>query len=178
MPSRLEPLLVALPADRRAHSIEVGRKVEGVSSRLAEHVRADSVTAAYLHDVGYAHVRTDFHPLDGALFLADRGFSATVCQLVAQHSGSLVEARLRGIPECDFEPFAINSEAVESALKVLTWADLTTGPTGLTVTLSERLGEVEERYGSGSVVVRALQAARSQLEVACDFVDGSVKGAV
>lgn len=68
--------------------------------------------------------------------------------------------------------------AASRSLKVLTWADMTTGPAGDTVTLDERLAEVADRYGAGSLVDSALAEARPLLESACHFVEGSMKGAV
>jgi hypothetical protein len=49
---------------------------------------SDVVVAATLHDLGYAHPWLDFHPLDGVRFLAEQGFSKTICHLVAHHSAS------------------------------------------------------------------------------------------
>ena len=45
----------------------------------------------------------------------------------------------------------------------LAYCDLTTGPTGEHVTATERLNEIERRYGAGSLVVRALEDASETL---------------
>ncbi len=57
------------------------------------------VSAAWLHDIGYAPevVDTAFHPLDGVRFLRDRGFPHRLASLVAHHSCAVVEAELRGL---------------------------------------------------------------------------------
>jgi hypothetical protein len=45
----------------------------------------------------------------------------------------------------------------------LAYTDLTTGPRGERVTAVERLSEIERRYGSASLVARALESASDAL---------------
>lgn len=54
------------------------------------------VRAAWLHDLGHSPEITElgFHPLDGARYLAARGEDPVECQLVAYHSGAMVEAEV------------------------------------------------------------------------------------
>jgi HD superfamily phosphodiesterase len=116
--------------------------VQGVGAAAAEFVTvglasddADSVvTAAWLHDVGYAPcVRsTGFHPIDGAGFVRAQGFPAVVVSLVAYHTGAVFEARERGLSEA----LAEFAEPPPKLLDVLTCADLITGPEGSAVRLS------------------------------------------
>lgn len=68
--------LAVLDGDRRAHSLAVGQKVASVAELIPAALRADLVTAATLHDIGYGHPVSGFHPLDGARLLA----SAGLCQ--------------------------------------------------------------------------------------------------
>ena len=63
-------LLAVLSGDRRAHSVAAGRKAEAAAAGIAASLRADVTVAAVLHDIGYGHVETGFHPLDGARFFA------------------------------------------------------------------------------------------------------------
>src|SRR5215471_808797 len=79
--------------------------VQGVAGK-AHHVAASLglsrevlVSAAWLHDIGYAPdvVETGFHPLDGARYLAGLGAPERVVNLVARHSNAVLEAELRGI---------------------------------------------------------------------------------
>ncbi len=98
-----DDLLNALEQDRRAHSVEVSLKASGNVHLVAPHLRADLVVAATLHDVGYGHLVTGFHPLDGANFLRGLGFSPVVCHLVAHHSASTCEAEVRGIAPSEYE---------------------------------------------------------------------------
>ena len=59
---------------------------------MAPSLRAELVAAAVLHDIGYSHVDTGLHALDGARFLAGLGFSRVVCNLVVHHTASTFEA--------------------------------------------------------------------------------------
>lgn len=125
--------------------------------RLAD--RSDLVTAAVLHDIGYAHPVTGFHPLDGARSLNDRGFSHRVCHLVLHHSGSTWEAEERGLDLAVYAEFAVSDVDLGPAHAVLWWADMTTGPDGADVTVEERLSEICARYGPKDVVTRFITRA-------------------
>lgn len=174
----LRRLLEPLSPSRRAHSIEVGRKAEDAAVLVPQRLRADLVLAGYLHDVGYGYPTSGFHPLDGAALLASEGYSSVVCHLVAHHSVSAVEAQLLGIDLEEYVRYTIDDPDIKAADRVLTWADMTTGPTGGTVTVEERLAEVLERYGRDHVVTAAITEAAPLLRESCYFVEGSMKGSV
>lgn len=166
-------LLEVLTPDRRAHCLAVGRKVAVVAQLAPAAVRADLIAAATLHDIGYGHPTTGFHPLDGARFLAGLGFGATVCHLVAHHTASVVEADERGIDHAVFDEFQVDVD-LRLAHSLLWWADLTTGPTGQTVTVEERLNEIRSRYGPHDVVSRFIDRARPVLLAAGQSPTGAV----
>lgn len=146
--------------NRWRHTVGVAHE----AARLGAHLGVDDqhvlVTAAYLHDLGYAPslARTGFHPLDAALALTgvvpDR-----VVTLVANHSSSLAEARLRGLGEA-LAHFPVEHSPVADAL---TCADVNTGYDGARVTLADRVADVARRYGEEHVVTRALAGARPEL---------------
>lgn len=120
------------------------------------------VSAAWLHDVGYAPQLcvTGFHPLDGARFLRAEGIiSIRVVGLVAHHSYALAEARLRGL-EDELLEFADEGGALRDALW---YCDLTTSPDGEPVSVADRLAEIQSRYGRGHVVTRFVDVARAEL---------------
>lgn len=142
---------VAAEAERLADTIDLERQV--------------LVSAAWLHDIGYAPdiAASDFHPLDGARFLRTLGWPDEICNLVAHHTCARVEARERGVDrELDSE-FVDRPGPERDAL----WAaDATTGPGGARVTLAERVSEVERRYGADHVVARCMRTIRPELEAA------------
>lgn len=115
------------------------------------------MTAAWLHDIGYAPAlrRTGAHQLDGAAFLRDAG-QGRLAALVAHHSESRFELGLLELGE-QLDGYPDEDSAVSDAL---TYCDVTTGPDGSPVELWERLDEVRERYGAEHVRVRAQDLAR------------------
>lgn len=169
-------LLAPLTDSRRAHTVEVGRKVEQVAHLVPESLRAEVVTAAYLHDVGYGYPTSGFHPLDGAELLEARGYSHTVCHLVAFHSASTVEADVRGIDPKALDQFAMLDEVpgIDIANDLVWWADMTTGPTGETLTLDERLADIRVRYPEGTLVRTAIDRAEPLLRGAVQRASGSM----
>ncbi len=168
-------LLSPLGDARRAHSLAVGRRMESVVSHLPVELRADAVTAAYLHDVGYGHPDLGFHPIDGARLLRSRGYSPTVCHMVAFHTAAQTEAAVRGLDDQIFDEFqSVDVDGIQTADDFLWWADLSTGPQGEVFTLDERLSEILQRYEPGSIVYTAITRAESQLRDAFQRVSGSM----
>ncbi|MHB1975230.1 MAG: phosphohydrolase, partial [Acidimicrobiales bacterium] len=135
--------------------------------------------AAWLHDIGYApEIATlRFHPLDGARYLVDRGWAPEICSLVAWHTSAREEARLRQLDHRLTEEF---DEPDWLALAALSWADLTSSPTGEATSAPERIAEILTRYEPGSVVHRAITTSRpallemaSVIEIALDMMDAA-----
>jgi HD superfamily phosphodiesterase len=153
--ARLAPL-----GDRWAHARGVALHAQQITAVVDLGDRDVLVAAAYLHDVGYAPelVVHGFHPLDGALWLRAHGLDR-LAGLVAHHTGARFEAQAHGLAE-HIATFHDEGSAVSDALA---YSDLTTGPVGERVTMTERLGEIERRYGRESPVVRALQEASETL---------------
>jgi hypothetical protein len=168
-------LLGALQPQRRMHSLAVGRKAEAAASGVPAALRSDLVAAAVLHDIGYAHPETGFHPLDGARVLAGAGFSARVCHLVVHHSASTWEAEVRGVGLEVYADFAVHDVDLGPAHAVLWWADMTTGPTGQDVTVEDRLDEICARYGPDDPVTRFIARARPVLLAAGQSPVGSIQ---
>lgn len=170
-------LLAPLSPNRRMHSLEVGRKAETAAHLVAPHMRKEVITAAYLHDVGYGHPAMGFHPLDGARLLKDLGYSDAVCHLVAHHTGATVEARHRGISPAEFAPFASADPDVIAANEVIWWADLTTGPSGETLSVQERIDEILSRYGPDHVVSQYVRNIAPKFIAVAQAIEESMKGA-
>lgn len=120
------------------------------------------VPAAWLHDIGYANevADTGLHGLDGARYLRSTGSPERLCRLVANHTHAWVEAEARGLFHVLAEEFPPEYSLTAD---VLTYADLTTGPTGEPVTVEERIDEVLRRYPQDDVVHRAVARAAPDL---------------
>ncbi|MEJ2860108.1 HD domain-containing protein [Actinomycetospora flava] len=148
--------------DRWRHVQSVAREALRISA-LPEVDRDDLIQAAVLHDIGYSPVvaRTRFHPLDGARFLAARGYEDRVVDLVAHHSGAAIEAELRGIG--GLERFRDEASPTRDALW---YCDAVTGPQGGRVTPDERWAEIRRRYGPDHVVTAFLDRGEPELRAA------------
>jgi hypothetical protein len=156
--------LLAGPLPRRwAHTIGVAANAASVAHVVGR--EADLlVSAAWLHDIGYAPdlVDSGFHPLDGARFLRDvEKAPDPLSRLVAHHTCALVEAQNRGLADTLTHEFPVIDNLVS---KTLTYCDITTSPDGSPITLKDRLNEIAGRYGSSDIVTRSIDEARPQLE--------------
>jgi hypothetical protein len=121
-----------------------------------------------MHDVGYNEnlAEAGFHPLDGARWLRDQGWSPEICCLVAWHTRSGLEAQLRGLRgllEAEFPP------PPEMAQAAMAWADMTSSPEGESCTFDDRLADIFRRYPAGSLVHEATVCSR---EVLAEWVRG------
>jgi predicted metal-dependent HD superfamily phosphohydrolase len=179
-------MLPGMSVDARAAEALAERCLAGELPQRWTHVRAAAATAdrlrpafteqdadtlvaaVWLHDIGYAaslHA-TGFHPLDGARYLRSIGLDARLCALVAHHSGARHAARMLGLTR-QLSEFPDETSLVRDAL----WfCDLTTGPTGRTVTFDDRLTEVRTRYGPTHVAPRSLTAATPDIRQAIEAV--------
>jgi hypothetical protein len=156
----MEPL-----GDRWLHVQAVARQAGRVAAVLSAEHRELLVAAAFLHDIGYAPAlnRLGFHPVDGAQFLRAQG-QERLASLVAHHSGARFEAEERGLVE-ELAAFPVEDGLV---LDALTYADMTTGPAGQSMTLDERIGEIQQRYPPDDPVHRAIVRARPLLGAAVE----------
>jgi hypothetical protein len=152
-----------LTGDRRKHVQAVAAKAAEISGALQHEDQPMLVAVAWVHDIGYAPSlkRTGLHQLDGASWL--RPVDWRLACLVAHHSEARFEVSLRG----HADELAQYPREESPTADALAYCDLTTGPTGLAVTLDERIAEVERRYGEGEIV-DALRQARPHLADAID----------
>ena len=103
--------------------------------------------------------QTGFHPLDGARYLRDAHFADPVlCSLVAHHSCAVIEAEERGLAGELCREFPVASMVLNDALA---YCDMTTDPSGNVVSVHDRLAEIRERYGPGSIVTQFTRNARA-----------------
>lgn len=160
--------LEALPR-RWAHVQGVARQARAV--RVLAGPDAELLeAAAILHDVGYAPdlVRTGFHPLDGAAYLAEIGAPPRLVHLVAHHSYAWLEAQLRGLAE-EMGKFTDERGPIRDALW---YCDQTTSPDGEVVTAQARVAEIKQRYGPGNLVTRFITEAAPELLAAVQRTEG------
>lgn len=144
---------------RWAHIQTVGRLADRM---VTEHgLSTEIAAAAWLHDIGYASAlsSTDFHPVDGAAFLADEGVPDQVVNLVAHHTGAKFEADERGLQE-ELARFPLPHA---EDLDTLTLLDLVSSPTGELTTPAERVAEILSRYPDGHPVNRAVTRSQAEL---------------
>jgi hypothetical protein len=161
---RLAAEHVADLGDRWSHVRQVGT----LASDLVRRSGADDVVsaAAWLHDIGYADEvrRSGFHPLDGALFLSQLGAPAELVGLVGHHTGARYEAEERGL----LAEWAELPAPTPHNLDLLTFVDLTVGPTGSVMTPRERISEILGRYGADHAVHRAVTRSAPELLAASE----------
>jgi HD domain len=144
--------------NRWLHVQQVAQQARGVMRIVPPKDRDLLVAAAYLHDVGYAPALavTGFHPLDGARWIRDQGRGERLARLVAHHSCARYEAQVRGLLDVLLAEFEPEDSATYDAL---VFCDMTTGPTGTTVSLEERIADIYKRYGPDHEVSRALNSS-------------------
>lgn len=140
----LSECFVAPLGRRWQHVQTVAHQAERLASSVCESERETLITAAWLHDIGYAPEigHTRFHPLDGARYLRARGWPERIVNLVAHHSGARFEAAERELSE-ELSEFPFEDDPV---LDALVMADLTTGPGGEQLTYDDRIAEILSRY--------------------------------
>jgi hypothetical protein len=80
------------------------------------------------------------------------GAERVICELVAHHTGALIEADERGIDRLAAE-FPLPDQ---SLLESLTYCDLTSAVDGCQVDVEERLNEILNRYPREHVVHRSI----------------------
>jgi hypothetical protein len=151
----------------------VAGKAHRVAASLALS-REVLVSAAWLHDIGYAPgvVESGFHPLDGARYLAGLAAPERVVNLVARHSNAILEAELRGIGD-QVAAFTDVGGAVRDALW---YCDLTTSPDGQPVNAPDRIAEIKERYGPDHIVTQFITDGATELLAAVERTERRLAG--
>jgi len=162
-PQHIATQLLGDVGTRLPHTRAVARQASRVTELLEDRWKCAIVDAAWLHDIGHSPTLSSsgFHPLDGARWLRAEGFSEDTCSLVAWHTGAIWEARERGLED---ELLAEFASPLPSALDALTWADLTSSPSGELVSPEVRLDEILDRYEPSSAVHRAIVGGWKDLQ--------------
>jgi hypothetical protein len=160
---------------RLPHTRRVAEQTSLVRNFLDDRWSRVIEDAAWLHDIGYSPAlnNTGLHPLDGARWLRAEGFSEDTCSLVAWHTGAIYEARERGLENELRDEFV---PPAPPALDALTWADLTSSPSGDLVSPEVRLNEIMDRYESGSPVWLAITAGLEDFQGSTGRIEKLLEG--
>lgn len=150
-------LLVGQP-DRWAHTQAVAAQAEAVACTVLPRDRDLLLAAAWLHDIGYAGelVETGFHPLDGANYLLGIGAPMRLVALVAHHSEASLIAKAYGLLS-ELVWYPMERGQVYDAL---VYADMTAGPAGERMSVSERLADGRRRHADDEPRVQAARLNR------------------
>lgn len=134
--------------ERWRHTVGVAHRAEDLVYTIGTDDPVVLLSAAWLHDIGYAAVTRDtgFHPVDGARFLRRLGWPRRVVALVANHSGARFVADARGLA-ATLDEFPDEQTALSESL---TYADLTVGRFGRPMSVPEQMAEMLERHGPDS----------------------------
>ncbi|MCL4392620.1 HD domain-containing protein [Patescibacteria group bacterium] len=140
---------------RVEHSRAVAHQATFILPILNAPWNSTILDAAWLHDIGYSPsvISTGFHHLDGARWLKSHGWPTEVCRLVAWHTRAGTEAKLRHLITKLSTEFPQPPDMVQAAL---TWADLTSSPTGNLCEAENRIAEILKRYSPKTVVHKAI----------------------
>ena len=172
-------------AERLAHGLLAGtgdrwRHTRGVARRAAElagPLGLDPdllVSAAWLHDIGYAVPATGFHPLDGADHLIACGGPPRIAGLVAHHSGARFAAAALGLSDA----LARYPDEGGPVADALSYADQTVGPRGDRTTPDERYAEMLRRQGPDSANARAHPGRSAYLRAVVHRVESRLRSRV
>lgn len=167
-------LAVSLP--RRWRHVEgVARRAGEASAMFTVEAAEILISAAFLHDIGYSPqlVRTGFHALDGARFLAESAVSHEICSLVAHHSCAYREAELRGL-SASLSRWEDEGSPIRDALW---WADMTTTPDGESTNVHDRIEEIQKRYGPEDLVTFFIRQAKSELVGSVERTEARLRSA-
>lgn len=131
--------------DRLKHSLSVANKMQELAKDKAEVDSNDAFILGLLHDIGYQFTEnTGEHAKVGGEVLRNQGYKYWK------------EVYYHGIPQEDFD---------SSMLQLLNYADMTIGPTGNELTIEERILDISDRYGKGSIQEETAIALAKQLKL-------------
>ncbi|MFT7840317.1 HD domain-containing protein [Saccharothrix sp. BKS2] len=167
-----ERLLAGL-GDRWRHTRAVAARARELSVTVPAEDRDLVVTAAWLHDAGYAPpiAVTGFHPLDGARHLARLGWPDRVCALVAHHSGARLVAGALGLGE-ELDAYPCEEGPVADAV---TYADQTVDSRGERVAVERRMADMLARHGPDSPNARVHHLRAPLLLAVAERVEGRLR---
>ena len=158
---KLSTSLLSGLGNRWLHILCVVKLAEQIACILPPIEQDLLVSAAYLHDIGYAPSlkKTGFHPIDGARFIEGLG-EYRLATIIAHHSGArFTAAMLHMTQELSHFPYK------QSLLtRCLNFCDLHSGPSGQPFTLAQRRDDILARYGRNHIVSYSFLASLPSLK--------------
>ena len=163
------------PLPRRWAHVQGVAKRAGQAPQLFGKDGPVLMATAWLHDVGYAPglMDTGFHAVDGARYLRRIDAPERLVNLVAHHSCAVLETEQRGL-SAELAEFTDEASLLRDALW---WADMTTTPGWGRTTLTERVAEIQRRYGPDDVVSCFIRCAWPKLLGAVERTESALKTA-
>lgn len=137
------------------------------------------LASAYLHDIGYLNTlnKFNFHAYDGYVYLLNKGFDISVCNLVLHHTYSelldvITSDTKKEVLDCYRSNKLVNLSSEEMYLfKLLSLADMTSDGKGNKVTIAERIEDIRFRYGKDSIVYNHILEVKNFLLCDKSIVD-------
>lgn len=168
--------LLKADSPRRLKHVQATGGRAAVLAHMTKEDRQILAVAGTLHDIGYARdlIEVGFHPIDGARFLRSDGWDETIVNLVAHHSCAALEAERRGLLDELNGEFPRNNTLPHDEL---CFCDMTTGPAGQLMTVEQRLSDIKNRYGAGSIVGDSIAVAEPELLTSVYRVQAKVDSA-
>ncbi len=158
--------LLAGNGTRLAHVHRAGSVAASLAVLFTPEEHQLLIAAATIHDIGYAPAlaQSGFHPLDGAVFLANHGYSVRLAALVAHHS----HAALLAPDERTRQLLRQFPDEASLLCDALAYSDMHSHPTGSPVTPEARMADIQQRHDYPHVATRmnALQASIDRVRIA------------
>ena len=148
---------IGISDDRTRHMLAVARLM-AERAHLFGLDEQSMFALGFVHDIGYEYVREKGQHEDvGARMLAKTGFK--YWEAIAGHG----DAR-----------FELEPGEAEDVLALLRWCDMSTGPAGQPMSMSERIEDVEERFGEASEAAAGVREMERKLldnpVISCELV--------
>ncbi|WP_245577025.1 HAD-IIB family hydrolase [Maridesulfovibrio zosterae] len=152
---------------RLAHMRQACRTAKRIVSQMNydKELSDKIIIAALFHDIGYSEklAKTGFHPLDGAAYLAHCGAPEDVIEAVLWHSSTPLE--IQNLPEIKvyYDKFPV-PDLENILIRTVCYCDFRTSPLGESFSFGQRIVELKNRFGTGSIAPaiakKTLPAAR------------------
>jgi hypothetical protein len=156
--------MIPIEHDRYAHVIGVTNKVERILRSImrdtSKEFESMCVQATLLHDIGYSPSINieNYHPIDGYVYLRDRGWASEVCRAVLEHSFAKDQLHYLQPDLTHYYKLKPCSKYEQSIIEILSYADLHTSNVGGEVSIKERYENIRYRYGETSPIYLTMES--------------------